>query len=125
MVLDVAHNPQAARVLSANLNDMVFHGNTWAVFGMLADKDIDGVIDALGEGVTHWLPCTLEGHRAASADFLATRLQAKGMRLVGEFASPATALAYAQENAGEDDRILVFGSFLTVAAAMRVLGRQT
>jgi dihydrofolate synthase/folylpolyglutamate synthase len=47
------------------------------------------------------------------------------MRLVGEFASPATALAYAQENAGEDDRILVFGSFLTVAAAMRVLGRQT
>jgi dihydrofolate synthase/folylpolyglutamate synthase len=124
VVLDVAHNPQAARVLSANLGGMAFQGNTWAVFGMLVDKDVDGVIDALGEQVTHWLPCTLEGHRAASADFLAARLHAKGMPLVGEFASPAAALIYAQANAGEDDRILAFGSFLTVAAAMQALGRS-
>ncbi len=78
VVLDVAHNPQAARVLAANLGDMGFHRNTWAVFGMLADKDIEGVIDAIGERVTHWLPCTLEGRRAASADFLAGRLRGKG-----------------------------------------------
>jgi dihydrofolate synthase/folylpolyglutamate synthase len=123
VVLDVAHNPQAARVLEANLGDMSFHRNTFAVFGMLADKDIDGVIDALGERVTHWLPCTLEGHRAASADFLAGRLRAKGMAVMNVFASPAEALARALENAGEDDRILVFGSFLTVAAAMQMLGR--
>ncbi len=125
VVLDVAHNPQAARVLAANLGDMSFCRNTWAVFGMLVDKDIDGVIDALRERVTHWLPCTLEGRRAASADFLASRLQARGMKVVGEFASPAAALACAQENAGEDDRILAFGSFLTVAAAMHALGRPT
>ena len=124
VVLDVAHNPQAARVLSANLGDMGFHRNTWAVFGMLADKDIDGVIDALRERVTHWLPCTLEGRRAASANFLASLLQLKGLRVVGEFATPAAALACAQENAGEDDRILVFGSFLTVAAALQALGRS-
>ena len=123
IVLDVAHNPQAARVLAANLGDMSFHRNTWAVFGMLADKDIDGVIDALGERVTHWLPCMLEGRRAASADFLAGRLEAKGMTVAGQFASPAAALIYAQENAGEDDRILAFGSFLTVAAALQTLGR--
>ena len=123
VVLDVAHNPQAARVLAANLGSMGFHRNTWAVFGMLADKDIDGVIEALGERVTHWLPCTLEGRRAANADFLAGRLKAKGMQVVGEFESPAAALACAQENAGEDDRILAFGSFLTVAAAMQTLGR--
>ena len=124
VVLDVAHNPQAARALSANLGDMGFHRNTWAVFGMLADKDIDGVIDALRDRVTHWLPCALEGCRAASAGFLAARLQARGMQLAGEFASPAAALAHAQEKADEDDRILAFGSFLTVAAAMRVLGRR-
>ena len=123
VVLDVAHNPQAARALAANLGSMGFHRATWAVFGMLADKDIDGVIDALGERVTHWLPCTLEGRRAASADFLAGRLKARGMQVVGEFQSPAAALACAQENAGEDDRILAFGSFLTVAAAMQTLGR--
>ena len=124
IVLDVAHNPQAARVLAANLGDMSFHRNTWAVFGMLADKDIDGVIDALRERVTHWLPCTLQGRRAASAEFLAGRLQFKEMKVVGEFASPAAALACAQENAGEDDRILAFGSFLTVAAALQALGRS-
>ncbi|TRZ97182.1 MAG: bifunctional tetrahydrofolate synthase/dihydrofolate synthase [Rhodocyclaceae bacterium] len=125
IVLDVAHNPQAARVLAANLGEMDFHRNTWAVFGMLADKDIDGVIEALGERVTHWLPCTLEGRRAASADFLATRLRLKGIKVAGQFDSPAAALACAQENAGEDDRILVFGSFLTVAAVLPTLGRPT
>ena len=123
VVLDVAHNPQAARVLAANLDDMAFQRSTWAVFGMLADKDIDGVIDALGERITHWLPCTLEGRRAASADFLATRLRLKQMTVAGSFESPAAALAWAQENAGEDDRILAFGSFLTVAAALQTLGR--
>ena len=124
VVLDVAHNPQAARVLAVNLGEMSFHRNTWAVFGMLADKDIDGVIDALRERVTHWLPCTLEGRRAASADFLASRLRAAGLAVAGEFTSPAAALTQAQENAGEDDRILAFGSFLTVAAALQMLGRS-
>ena len=125
VVLDVAHNPQAARVLAANLGDMGFHRNTWAVFGMLADKDIDGVIDAVGERVTHWLPCTLEGRRAASADFLAARLEARGMVVAGSFASPAAALISAQKKASEDDRILAFGSFLTVAAALQAHGRPS
>ena len=124
VVLDVAHNPQAARVLAANLLDMGFHRRTWGVFGMLADKDIGGVIDALRERVSHWLPCTLHGPRGASADVLAARLQARGIQPVGRFASPAAALAWAQENAGEDDRILAFGSFLTVASALQELGRS-
>lgn len=124
VVLDVAHNPQAARVLAANLGDQGFHRDTWAVFGMLADKDIDGVIDALQGQVTRWLPCTLEGRRAASADYLSTRLEARGIKAAACFATPAAALAYARENAGEDDRILAFGSFLTVAAALQALGRS-
>ena len=123
MVLDVAHNPQAARVLCANLAAMTFSARTWAVFGMLADKDIDGVIEALGEQVSHWLPCTLEGRRAASAEFLASRLQARGMNVAGRFSTASAALVWAQENADEDDRILAFGSFLTVAAALQTLGR--
>jgi dihydrofolate synthase / folylpolyglutamate synthase len=124
VVLDVAHNPQAARTLAANLGEMAFHRNTWAVFGMLADKDIDGVIEALRERVTHWLPCSLDGVRAASAEDLAGRLQAAGIEPAGRFGSASEALAYAQEIAGEDDRILAFGSFLTVAAALQVLGRS-
>jgi dihydrofolate synthase/folylpolyglutamate synthase len=124
VVLDVAHNPQAARTLAANLGDMAFHRNTWAVFGMLADKDIDGVIEALRERVTHWLPCSLEGIRAAPAEDLADRLRAVGIEPAGCFDSVREALSYAQENAGEDDRIVAFGSFLTVAAALQELGRS-
>ncbi|MDO8346729.1 MAG: bifunctional tetrahydrofolate synthase/dihydrofolate synthase [Rugosibacter sp.] len=123
VVLDVAHNPQAARVLAANLGDMAFHPRTWAVFGMLADKDVDGVIDALRERVTHWLPCTLAGRRGTSADFLAARLRARGLNVAGEYDSPGKALQAAQEAAVEDDRILAFGSFLTVAAVLHSLGR--
>lgn len=125
IVLDVAHNPQAARTLAANLGDMAFHPQTWAVFGMMADKDIDGVIAALRERVTHWLPCALPGRRAASADFLAERLRAQGLHVVATFATPQEALAAAREQASEDARILAFGSFLVVAAALQALGRAT
>lgn len=123
IVLDVAHNPQAAHGLAANLGDMGFHRETLAVFGMLADKDIDGVIAALRERVTCWLPCGLDSRRAASADFLAERLLHKGLRVEARFDSPESALARAREIAGPDDRILAFGSFLTVAGALRKLGR--
>ncbi|MCK9284549.1 MAG: bifunctional tetrahydrofolate synthase/dihydrofolate synthase [Rhodocyclaceae bacterium] len=124
VVLDVAHNPQAARVLAENLGNMAFHPETWAVFGMLRDKDVGAVIGALKGRVTRWLPCALEGPRAMPADELVQRLREYGA--TGEltpFASPAAAFAYAKEQAEEDDRILTFGSFLTVADVMRVLER--
>ncbi|MDO8930911.1 MAG: Mur ligase family protein, partial [Rhodocyclaceae bacterium] len=125
VVLDVAHNPQAARVLADNLGNMAFHPVTWAVFGMLADKDIAGVVRAVGHRVDRWLPVTLAGPRAASADDLAAVLAAEGVaEPLPRFDSPAAALAFAQENAGENDRILAFGSFLTVADVMRSLGRN-
>jgi dihydrofolate synthase/folylpolyglutamate synthase len=125
VVLDVAHNPQAARVLADNLGNMAFHPRTWAVFGMLRDKDIPGVVSALRHRVDYWLPATLEGPRAATADDLATILAETGV--VGPlptFPTPAAAFGYAQDQAGEDDRIVAFGSFLTVADVLRALGRQ-
>jgi len=124
IVLDVAHNPQAARVLADNLGDMAFHPVTWAVFGMLCDKDIAGVVDAIKHRIDHWLPASLAGPRAASASDLAQILTAAGVtEQLPQFASPGQAIAYAQERAGEDDRIVAFGSFLTVADSLRALGR--
>jgi dihydrofolate synthase/folylpolyglutamate synthase len=121
IVLDVAHNPQAARTLADNLGaqGQAYYRHTIAVFGMMRDKDIDGVLDALRDRVKHWLPCTLPGPRAASAAELAERLQQRGLSAHTTCDTPAAALHLAQEIAGEDDRILVFGSFLTVAAVMQ------
>lgn len=125
VVLDVAHNPQAAAALAASLSSMDFARTSWAVFGMMADKDIVGVIAAIRHRVDRWLPCDLPGQRAATAAALAELITKVGIgETAGQFSSPATALAHAEEKAGDDDRILVFGSFLTVAGVMRTLGRN-
>jgi len=124
IVLDVAHNPQAAAELAHSIGNMGFAQTTWAVFGMMADKDIAGVVAAMQGRVARWLPCDLPGPRAASAAHLAEIIVKLG---AGEtapgFESPAAAMLHAQENAGVDDRILTFGSFLTVAGVMRFLNR--
>ncbi len=125
VVLDVAHNPQAARLLADNLGGMAFHPRTWAVLGIMRDKDIAGVVAALRHRVDYWLPATLEGPRAATAEELAATLAETGVPgPLPTFASAASAFAYAQEHADENDRILALGSFLTVADVLRVLGRS-
>jgi dihydrofolate synthase/folylpolyglutamate synthase len=91
---------------------------------MLGDKDIAGVVSALRHRVDRWLPATLEGPRAATADNLAAILTEAGVPgPLPTFTTPAAAFAYARDQAGEDDRIVAFGSFLTVADVLRVLGR--
>ncbi len=124
IVLDVAHNPQAAQMLAANLaaQKQAYYRNTWAVFGMLRDKDMAGVIHPLKDRIDHWLPCTLPGPRAATATELALKLAECGAANPAQtFDTPIQAFRYAQEKAGENDRILVFGSFLTVAAVLQHL----
>ena len=124
-VLDVAHNPQAARALATTLGEMGFHPRTVAVFGMLADKDIDAVIAALRPRVDAWHVATLRGPRGATAADLAARLRAAGVRDrdVVEHADVASALDAARAEASEADRIVAFGSFLTVAAALAAVAR--
>jgi dihydrofolate synthase/folylpolyglutamate synthase len=125
IVLDVAHNPQAAAVLAENLGASGYAPRTIAVLGMLADKDIAAVVRALAPHVARWHLATLGGPRGASARQIAAALQAAGVTApAAEHASVAAALAAAQDEAGEDDKIVVFGSFLTVAEAMAQLQAQ-
>ena len=115
VVLDVGHNPQAAAVLSDNLSDMSPYAATWAVFGMLSDKDIAGVVSLLAKRVDQWMVCTLPPPRGAKAAELAQVLKRSGVDAVREFENPARAYAAACSEAAENDRIVVFGSFHTVA----------
>jgi dihydrofolate synthase/folylpolyglutamate synthase len=124
VVLDVAHNPHAAAHLAANLDNMGFFPETYAVIGMLADKDIDATIAHLRKRVDHWICVDLHGPRAASAADVAARLRATGInpgqgedavRTIECSESPRSGLALARARADENDRIVVFGSFLTVA----------
>ncbi|WP_293776866.1 bifunctional tetrahydrofolate synthase/dihydrofolate synthase [uncultured Oxalicibacterium sp.] len=126
VILDVAHNPHAAATLAQNLDNMGFHPYTYAVFGAMQDKDIAGVIAHLKGRIDHWCVTDLPLPRAASAEGLKQQMiavdgdlaNADAERTIDTFANPADAFANALSRAGENDRIVVFGSFLTVAGVM-------
>jgi dihydrofolate synthase/folylpolyglutamate synthase len=125
VILDVAHNPHAASALAQNLGNMGFHPYTYAVFGIMQDKDIDAVIAPMAGYIDHWCVSGLPSARAAEPETLAATVAAlpsgdakPGERSVTAFADPAAAFANAMSRAGENDRIVVFGSFYTVAGVM-------
>jgi dihydrofolate synthase/folylpolyglutamate synthase len=122
VVLDVAHNPHAARSLAATLGTMGFHPRTVGVVGVLRDKDVAGVLAAVRERIDDWYVATLPGPRGATAEGLAQELRGMGVpaEAITPFASVEEAFRGARERATADDRIVVFGSFLTVAAALPV-----
>ncbi|MBR7798703.1 bifunctional tetrahydrofolate synthase/dihydrofolate synthase [Undibacterium fentianense] len=124
VVLDVAHNPHAAATLSQNLDNMGFHAYTYAIFGSMLDKDILGVIAHMAGKIDHWCLCDLPLPRAASSDQLLNYLHDANVtedkdHSLHQFKSPEDAYMFAMSKAGENDRIVVFGSFLTVAGVMR------
>jgi dihydrofolate synthase/folylpolyglutamate synthase len=123
IVLDVGHNPHAAAVLGQNLGNMGFFPYTYAVFGAMRDKDIAGVIGQLKGEIDHWCVAGLPTPRAASAAELEAALRDAGISdtddsSVTRFDSPAEAFQDALKRASDNDRIVVFGSFYTVAGVM-------
>lgn len=116
-VLDVAHNPHAAAYLAGRLRPLPGGARRFAVFGLLADKDLNGVLDPMLEGVQDWAVSTLPCERSRPGQDLYGALTAAGAQVslhdnVGE------ALRAQCAKASEGDEILVFGSFYCVAAAL-------
>ena len=120
VILDVGHNPHAARGLSESLKVLPSGGRVIAVFAMLKDKDIAGVAATLKDQIDAWLVAGLPGARGADAAHVAQVLAQVGVDVpVETFDSAADAYRNAVRIAGQDDKILVFGSFFTVGAAMQ------
>jgi len=122
VVLDVAHNPHAAESLALNLVQMTGYQRTLAVFSMLADKDVAGVARCLRGHIDHWYVAPLPGPRGSAAEPLLEALRQAGITAPVEICPDIeNACQRASRAAGGGDRILAFGSFLTVAAAMTAL----
>lgn len=119
-VLDVAHNVPAAEGLRANL-DALPRRRTLAVCGVLGDKDIAGITAEVAPVIDGWVLAGLEGPRAVRTDDLAARLPA-GARVLASAADVHGACRLARDAARPGDRIVVFGSFLTVGPALDFLG---
>ena len=119
IIVDVAHNPHAALSLAHNLKTTACAGKTLAVFAMLADKDIDGVIQAVSVHINQWFIADNHSARGAKAQNLQDKLmQHDPKAAVALFADVASALVAACKIATKNDRIIVFGSFYTVADAI-------
>ncbi|MBR9858239.1 MAG: bifunctional tetrahydrofolate synthase/dihydrofolate synthase, partial [Gammaproteobacteria bacterium] len=110
--IDVAHNPESAGYLASRLPGIKGNRRCRAVVGMLKDKDIAASLAPLRDVVDDWYLASLGGPRGASANELA-EWQAGSC-----FDSVTAALAAAEAEADEQDIIIVFGSFFTVAEVL-------
>ena len=120
VLLDVGHNPHAARAIASALASRACSGNTHVLLAMLADKDAPGVAAELAGQASSWTLAGLSGERGRSADALARALAGQG--IAGScHADVEAALAAVLAAAQPGDRVLVTGSFVTVAAARRWL----
>lgn len=121
VLVDVGHNPQAARELATALKASRVTGDTIAVFAALQDKDAVGVVEALADQVQQWHLAGLEGARAQSAEELRARLTGTAAAGATPHATVVDALQHAVTQAQAGDRVLVFGSFHTAAQALQTL----
>lgn len=123
-ILDVAHNPHGAQVLVQSLCTQPCEGQTHAVMSMLADKDIDGVIGVMRDVIDVWHVAGLDVPRGLSGAQLAEHLQVAGM-IAAVHVHPSITAAYQQAVQLVDQatagRVVVFGSFYTVAEILDIL----
>jgi dihydrofolate synthase/folylpolyglutamate synthase len=121
-IFDVAHNPAAARVLRRALEGLPAARRTLAVFGVMHDKDVAGVLEQLAPFISAWHVAQVDVERGATVASLVERIAAvSGCRASAHADAAAACLAAAAE-ASPGDRVLVFGSFHTVGPAMAALG---
>ena len=120
-VLDVAHNPAAAAALAESLYDLLHDGQITAVVGMLADKDVRGIVEPLSKMVDSWITVPLAAGRAEPAAVLAQKIANFCIKPCRIAAQIPEALETAHRRAAPHELILVTGSFYAVGPALEWL----
>jgi len=120
-VFDVGHNPAAAAGLEAALRRLPARTRTWIVFAAMRDKDLKGVVEPFAASAAGWFVAQASTDRGATGEELATLLESLGAGAVHVAADVASACAQARVAAAPSDRVVVYGSFHTVGAALEAL----
>lgn len=123
LLMDVGHNPHAAQFLARRMAQRPVAGKRLAVFGLLADKELEGVVAALAGSIDDWAVAPLPTSRSRPASDLHQALQNLDAK-VTSYPSVASALDAQCSRATADDEILLFGSFYCVAEALEWLTRH-
>jgi dihydrofolate synthase/folylpolyglutamate synthase len=117
-VFDVSHNPDAVALLANYLRKTPCTGKTRAVFSMLADKDITKSIEMVCDQIDEWSVAPLQCKRAASAERLHADFESSGVKKMTMFTSIKEAYTITKQKAVKNDRMIIFGSFHTIAEAL-------
>jgi len=124
VVLDVAHNPAAVSALIDTLPAVVSDQEVHAVFAIMADKDLDGVLDIIGDRISHWHLGQLDMPRALETSALAGQIRSRHPdSIISEYSDLASAFFGASDEISETagkQVILVFGSFFTVSEVLEL-----
>ena len=124
IILDVAHNPHAARALASSLKNLPAK-RTLAVFSILADKDSDSVISILRDSIDEWFIAPLDLPRGMTLTALTAKLKKHDIKAIHPYNTIQAAYTAALSQVTENDRIIVFGSFHTVAGILGCLSHKT
>ncbi|MDY7218845.1 bifunctional tetrahydrofolate synthase/dihydrofolate synthase [Denitrificimonas sp. JX-1] len=124
LLLDVAHNPHAASYLAGRIEASPRNGRRLAVLGVLEDKDLSGVLDAMQGQVSSWAVATLPSPRSCKASQLQQMLLERGAT-VSVYDTIAQAIEAQCADALDGDQVVIFGSFFTVAEALKWLDKNT
>ncbi len=117
-LLDVAHNPDAARALGDSLAQAAHPGPVTAIIGVLADKDAAGIVDALRPQVDRWVAVTPDSARAIASRELASLIANRCNKPCLVMDAPVDALRHVDAHASGDTLVVVTGSFYTVGPAL-------
>ncbi|MFT6989772.1 MAG: dihydrofolate synthase/folylpolyglutamate synthase [Paraglaciecola sp.] len=118
VMLDVAHNPQATKLLALDINNMKYK-RVIAVVAMLADKDIVATLDPMLSVVTTWYCASLDVPRGAPSSTLVSAVLSSEQKVL-DYNSVEFAYKCALEKAEKDDLVIVFGSFFTVTKVLEM-----
>ncbi|MBO0614513.1 bifunctional tetrahydrofolate synthase/dihydrofolate synthase [Thiothrix fructosivorans] len=125
VIVDVAHNPHAAKELAAWLKKNPLNGKTFAIFSILADKDIAGVVEIMSAVLDEWHVVSLSGNRALSSDALADKIKASGVQVpIYTYSDFQSAWNSVYLSAEKQARVVAFGSFLVVSGMLEILVPQ-
>ena len=122
LIIDVAHNPHAVQELANWLKINRIHGKTHAIFSILADKDVAGVLAIMLPYIDVWHLVALSGPRALPLAVLAEKLQASSAQVpIYTYTDFQTAWDFIRAHVVEQDRVVAFGSFLVVSGMLKVV----
>lgn len=119
-IFDVSHNPAAVTPLVEYLTNNPISGKTYAVFSMLVDKDILATLEIIKSYIHYWHIAVLQSDRAASLEKLSENFEKANIHQITTFESIKMAYENMKLQVKTGDRIVVFGSFRTVAEAFEM-----